>query len=76
MNLLPGDLGRRHASASPAMRCRSRRPTPAARDVIARRPARATCASAPSGLPAQVERVEDLGDSAIVSLTAGDRRSS
>jgi ABC-type sugar transport system ATPase subunit len=28
---------------------------------------------AATGLPARIERVEDLGDSAIVSLTAGGR---
>jgi ABC-type sugar transport system ATPase subunit len=29
---------------------------------------------APSGLPARIERVEDLGDSAIVSVTSGGKR--
>ena len=29
---------------------------------------------AADGLPAHVERIEDLGDSAIVSLTAGGQR--
>jgi ABC-type sugar transport system ATPase subunit len=46
--------------------------TPATRDVmLGVRPNDMRIGLA--GLPARIERVEDLGDSAIVSLTAGDR---
>ncbi len=46
--------------------------TPAPRDVmLGVRPSDLRIGS--SGLPARIERVEDLGDSAIVSLTAGGR---
>ena len=46
--------------------------TPAPRDVmLGVRPSDMRIAA--TGLPARIERVEDLGDSAIVSLTAGGR---
>jgi ABC-type sugar transport system ATPase subunit len=49
------------------------RSAPAARNVVLGvRPGDVVLAS--SGLPARVERVEDLGDSAIVSVTSGGKR--
>jgi ABC-type sugar transport system ATPase subunit len=49
------------------------RSAPAARDVVVGvRPNDLVMAK--SGLPARIERVEDLGDSAIVSVDAGGRR--
>jgi ABC-type sugar transport system ATPase subunit len=49
------------------------RPAPASRNVVLGvRPSDVVLAS--NGLPARVERVEDLGDSAIVSVTSGSKR--
>jgi multiple sugar transport system ATP-binding protein len=45
--------------------------TPTAREVMLVRPS--DMRIGPAGLPAHIERIEDLGDSAIVSLAAGGR---
>jgi multiple sugar transport system ATP-binding protein len=71
MNLLPGiwanDAVTVDGHALPVAQT-----TPATRDVLLGvRPSDMRIGSA--GLPAHIERVEDMGDSAIVSLTAGDQ---
>jgi len=71
MNLIPGTWANDAVTADGHV-LQVAQTTPAPRDVmLGVRPSDMRIAA--TGLPARIERVEDLGDSAIVSLTAGGR---
>jgi ABC-type sugar transport system ATPase subunit len=71
MNLLPGTWAKDAVSVD-GHKLQVARTSPAPREVMLGVRPSDLCV-APTGLPAHIERIEDLGDSAIVSLTSDGR---
>jgi ABC-type sugar transport system ATPase subunit len=72
MNLLPGTWAN-NAVTIDGHKLQVAQTTPAPREVMLGVRPSDLCVG-PAGLPAHIERIEDLGDSAIVSLTAKGRQ--